>query len=168
MGSEWRAQEGNLSVKGRRTTQRPLLRVRATRLRASASQAIEDSKALHARRWQTKEECTVSRGRLCLMCVMHLSTMTMQLPLAQMSNRFFFLVSRTRHHSCAGHCFTIRSHCNFFRNATIPPGRNKQQRKTKQTATKQNQQRNTNQTQTENQTPEWKLSSLFLYNIQLK
>ena len=81
---------------------------------------------------------------------------------------FFFLVSRTRHHSCAGHCFTIRSHCNFFRNATIPPGRNKKQRKTKQTATKQNQQRNTNQTQTENQTPEWKLSSLFLYNIQLK
>ena len=70
--------------------------------------------------------------------------------------------------SCAGHCFTIRSHCNFFRNATIPPGRIKQQRKTKQTATKQNQQRNTNQTQTENQTPEWKLSSLFLYNIQLK
>ena len=64
--------------------------------------------------------------------------------------------------------FTIRSHCNFFRNATIPPGRIKQQRKTKQTATKQNQQRNTNQTQTENQTPEWKLSSLFLYNIQLK
>ena len=81
---------------------------------------------------------------------------------------FFFLVSRTRHHSCAGHCFTIRSHCNFFRNATIPPGRIKQQRKTKQTATKQNQQRNTNQTQTENQTPEWKLSSLILYNIQLK
>ena len=81
---------------------------------------------------------------------------------------FFFLVSRTRHHSCAGHCFTIRSHCNFFRNATIPPGRIKQQRKTKQTATKQNQQRNTNQTQTENQTPEWKLGSLLLYNIQLK
>ena len=81
---------------------------------------------------------------------------------------FFFLVSRTRHHSCAGHCFTIRSHCNFFRNATIPPGRIKQQKKTKQTATKQNQQRNTNQTQTENQTPEWKLSSLFLYNVQLK
>ena len=87
-------------------------------------------------------------------------------PLAQAT--FFFLVSRTRHHSCAGHCFTIRSHCNFFRNATIPPGRIKQQRKTKQTATKQNQQRNTNQTQTENQTPEWKLSSLLLYNIQLK
>ena len=81
---------------------------------------------------------------------------------------FFLLVSRTRHHSCAGHCFTIRSHCNFFRNATIPPGRIKQQKKTKQTATKQNQQRNTNQTQTENQTPEWKLSSLFLYNVQLK
>ena len=81
---------------------------------------------------------------------------------------FFFLVSRTRHHSCAGHCFTIRSHCNFFRNATIPPGRIKQQKKTKQTAPKQNQQRNTNQTQTENQTPEWKLSSLFLYNVQLK
>ena len=81
---------------------------------------------------------------------------------------FFFLVSRTRHHSCAGHCFTIRSHCNFFRNATIPPGRIKQQKKTKQTATKQNQQRNTNQTQTENQTPEWKQSSLFLYNVQLK
>ena len=34
-----------------------------------------------------KKECTVSRGRLCLMYVMHLSTMTMQLPLAQMSNR---------------------------------------------------------------------------------
>ena len=81
---------------------------------------------------------------------------------------FFFLVSRTRHHSCAGHCFTIRSHCNFFRNATIPPGRIRQQKKTKQTANKQNQQRNTNQTQTENQTPEWKLSSLFLYNVQLK
>ena len=81
---------------------------------------------------------------------------------------FFFLVSRTRHHSCAGHCFTIRSHCNFFRNATIPPGRIKQQKKTKQTATKQNQQRNTNQTQTENQPPEWELSSLFLYNVQLK
>ena len=81
---------------------------------------------------------------------------------------FFFLVSRTRHHSCAGHCFTIRSHCNFFRNATIPPGRIKQQKKTNQTATKQNQQRNTNQTHTENQTPEWKLSSLFLYNVQLK
>ena len=30
--SEWRAQEGNLSVKGRRTTQRPLLRVRAPRV----------------------------------------------------------------------------------------------------------------------------------------
>ena len=83
-------------------------------------------------------------------------------------NIFFFLISRTRHHSCAGHCFTIRSHCNFFRNATIPPGRIKQQKKTNQTATKQNQQRNTNQTQTENQTPEWKLSSLFLYNVQLK
>ena len=89
-------------------------------------------------------------------------------PLCSHTCRFFFLVSRTRHHSCAGHCFTIRSHCNFFRNATIPPGRIKQQRKTKQTATKQNQQRNTNQTQTENQTPEWKLSSQFLYNIQLK
>ena len=35
-----RAQEGNLSVKGRRTTQRPLLRVRATRLRASASREL--------------------------------------------------------------------------------------------------------------------------------
>ena len=34
-----------------------------------------------------KKECTASRGRLCLMYVMHLSTMTMQLPLAQMSNR---------------------------------------------------------------------------------
>ena len=40
MRSEWRAQEGNLSVKGRRTTQRPLLRVRATRLRASASREL--------------------------------------------------------------------------------------------------------------------------------
>ena len=99
-----------------------------------------------------KKVCTVSRGRLCLMYVMF----------------FFFSVSRTRHHSCAGHCFTIRSHCNFFRNATIPPGRIKQQRETKQTATKQDQQRNTNQTQTENQTPEWKLSSLFLYNVQRK
>ena len=38
---------------------------------------------------------------------------------------FFFLVSRTRHHSCAGHCFTKRSYCNFIRNATNPPGRNK-------------------------------------------
>ena len=37
---ECRAQEGNLSVKGRRTTQRPLLRVRATRLRASASREL--------------------------------------------------------------------------------------------------------------------------------
>ena len=81
---------------------------------------------------------------------------------------FFFLVSRTRHHSCAGHCFTKRSYCNFIRNATIPPGRNKKQRKTKQKATKQNKQHNTNQTQTKNQTPEWKQSSLFLYNIQLK
>ena len=86
----------------------------------------------------------------------------------ELAGIFFFLVSRTRHHSCAGHCFTIGSHCNFFRNATIPPGRIKQQKKTKQPATKQNQQRNTNQTQTENQTPEWKLSSLFLYNVQLK
>ena len=34
-----------------------------------------------------KKGCTVSRGRLCLMCVMRLSTMTMQLLLAQMSNR---------------------------------------------------------------------------------
>ena len=34
-----------------------------------------------------KKECTVSRGKLCLMYVMRLSTMTMQLPLAQMSNR---------------------------------------------------------------------------------
>ena len=34
---ECRAEEGNLSVKGRRTTHRPLLRVRATKLRASAS-----------------------------------------------------------------------------------------------------------------------------------
>ena len=50
---------------------------------------------------------------------------------------FFFLVSRTRHHSCAGHCSTIRSHCNFIRNATIPPGRNTQQKNTKPTATKQ-------------------------------
>ena len=74
---------------------------------------------------------------------------------------FFFLVSRTRHHSCAGHCSTIRSHCNFIRNATIPPGRNTQQKNTKPT-------RNTNHTQTENQAPEWKQSSLFLYNVQLK
>ena len=50
---------------------------------------------------------------------------------------FFFLVSRTRHHSCAGHCSTIRSHCNFIRNATIPPGRNTHQKNTKPTATKQ-------------------------------
>ena len=34
-----------------------------------------------------KKVCTVSRGRLCLMYVMHLSTMTMLLLLAQMSNR---------------------------------------------------------------------------------
>ena len=34
-----------------------------------------------------KKVFTVSRGRLCLMYVMHLSTMTMLLPLAQMSNR---------------------------------------------------------------------------------
>ena len=34
-----------------------------------------------------KKGCTVSRGRLCLMYVMHLSTMTMQLLPAQMSNR---------------------------------------------------------------------------------
>ena len=34
-----------------------------------------------------KKGCTVSRGRLCLMYVMHLFTMTMQLLLAQMSNR---------------------------------------------------------------------------------
>ena len=50
---------------------------------------------------------------------------------------FFFLVSRTRHHSCAGHCSTIRSLCNFIQNATIPPGRNTQQKNTKPTATKQ-------------------------------
>ena len=75
-------------------------------------------------------------------------------------SEFFFPVSRTRHHSCAGHCFTIRSHCNFFRNATIPPGRNNKKNKGRQ--------HNTNQTQTKNQTPEWKKSSLFLYNIQLK
>ena len=81
---------------------------------------------------------------------------------------FFFLVSRTRHHSCAGHCFTKRSYCNFIRNATIPPGRNKKQRETTQKATKQNKQHKTNQTQTTNQTPEWKQSSLCLYNIQLK
>ena len=81
---------------------------------------------------------------------------------------FFLLVSRTRHHSCAGHCFTKRSYCNFIRNATIPPGRNKKQRETTQKATKQNKQHNTNQTQTTNQTPEWKQSSLCLYNIQLK
>ena len=108
--------------------------------------------------------------------VLHMSALgrfgrfTLFSPRVSHSKHFFFfsLVSRTRHHSCAGHCFTIGSHCNFFRNATIPPGRIKQQKKTKQTATKQNQQRNTNQTQTENQTPEWKLSSLFLYNVQLK
>ena len=46
-------------------------------------------------------------------------------------SNFFFLVSRTRHHSCAGHCSTIRSHCNFIRNATIPPGRITQQKNTK-------------------------------------
>ena len=34
-----------------------------------------------------KKECTVSRGELGLMYVTRLSTMTMQLPLAQMSNR---------------------------------------------------------------------------------
>ena len=34
-----------------------------------------------------KKVCTVSRGKLCLMYEMRLSTMTMQLPLAQMSNR---------------------------------------------------------------------------------
>ena len=50
---------------------------------------------------------------------------------------FFFLVSRTRHHSCAGHCSTKRSLCNFIQNATIPPGRNTQQKNTKPTATKQ-------------------------------
>ena len=33
------------------------------------------------------KECTVSRGKLCLMYVTRLSTMTMQLPLAQMANR---------------------------------------------------------------------------------
>ena len=37
MRRECNAEAGYLSVKGRRTTQRPLLRVRATRLRASAS-----------------------------------------------------------------------------------------------------------------------------------
>ncbi len=35
--SERNAEAGYLSVKGKRTTQRPLLRVRATKLRASAS-----------------------------------------------------------------------------------------------------------------------------------
>ena len=50
---------------------------------------------------------------------------------------FFSLVSRTRHHSCAGHCSTKRSLCNFIQNATIPPGRNTQQKNTKPTATKQ-------------------------------
>ena len=34
-----------------------------------------------------KKGCTVSRGELCLMYVTRLSTMTMQLPLAQMANR---------------------------------------------------------------------------------
>ena len=52
----------------------------------AAYHAIEDSKALHARRWQ-KKIFTVLRGRLCLMYVMHLSTMTMLLLLAQMLNR---------------------------------------------------------------------------------
>ena len=50
----------------------------------AAHHAIEESKALHARRWQTKD---VLRGRLCLMYVMHLSAMTMLPPLAQMPNR---------------------------------------------------------------------------------
>ena len=34
---------------------------------SAAFQAIEDSKALHARRWQTKEGTSVSRGEPCLM-----------------------------------------------------------------------------------------------------
>ena len=53
----------------------------------AAYQAIEDSKALHARRWQTKEGMYRIKRRLCLMYVTRLSTMTMQLPLAQMANR---------------------------------------------------------------------------------
>ena len=47
----------------------------------AAFQAIEDSKALHARR------CTVSRGEPCLMYETRLSRMIMQLPPAQMANR---------------------------------------------------------------------------------
>ena len=57
---------------------------------------------------------------------------------------FFSLVSRTRHHSCAGHCSTKRSLCNFIQNATIPPGRNTQQKNTKPTATKQKTKQKTN------------------------
>ena len=92
--------------------------------------------------------CAVARATLSARCV---SSSLLSVVF------FFFLVSRTRHHSCAGHCSTIRSLCNFIQNATIPPGRNTK-----------NQQRNTNHTQTENQAPEWKQSSQFLYNVQLK
>ena len=48
----------------------------------AAQNAIEGSKALHARRWQTVP--TVLRGTLSLMFVIHLSTVITLLPLAQM------------------------------------------------------------------------------------
>ena len=53
---------------------------------SAAFQAIEDSKALHARRWQTKEG-TYRIKRPCLMYETRLSRMIMQLPPAQMANR---------------------------------------------------------------------------------
>ena len=49
----------------------------------AAYQAIEDSKALHARRWQTKE----GMYRIKRQALPDVRTMTMQLPRAQMSNR---------------------------------------------------------------------------------
>ena len=73
---------------------------------------------------------------------------------SQMSFASSFSSLAERPSQLAGHCFTIRSHCNFFRNARFHQAESNNKRK----QTKQQPRAG----------PEWKLSSLFLYNVQLK
>ena len=59
----------------------------------AAQHAIEESKALHARRWQTKDGIHRIKRQALPDVVMHLSTMTMLLPLAQMPSLFFYCIA---------------------------------------------------------------------------
>ena len=95
----WRMLNGN--GKPRRSTSRSTKRMAATLLaltwpwhfKALTLTTLQRIMQLKTRKHymhvdgRQKKVFTVSRGRLCLMYVMHLSTMTMLLLLAQMSNR---------------------------------------------------------------------------------